>query len=312
MDIGYAGAFLGGVLTLLSPCSALLLPAFFAYAFSTKSRLVARTGLFYLGLLSTLVPLGIFAGVLGSLVTQHRPVLIGVSAALVILLGVAQIAAIRLPSALTPTAGTGSSRLSVFALGTVYGVAGVCTGPILGSILTVAAVGSNAVYGGALLAVFALGMALPLFVLALVWDRLGISGRRWLRPRPFTIGKWSNSWLMIVSGLISVGIGVLLLVSDGTAGLGGVLTVQDQFRAESAATEAAAGIPDLVVAGAATLVLAIGVALYFKSRRNESPMTPQNTPGSVDHKSAPETGSNRTASAVGTGRPKTGMPDDPQ
>ncbi|HSL37639.1 MAG TPA: cytochrome c biogenesis protein CcdA, partial [Arthrobacter sp.] len=66
MDIGYAGAFLGGVLTLLSPCSALLLPAFFAYAFSTKSRLVARTGLFYLGLLSTLVPLGIFAGVLGS------------------------------------------------------------------------------------------------------------------------------------------------------------------------------------------------------------------------------------------------------
>lgn len=269
MDIGYAGAFLGGVLTLLSPCSALLLPAFFAYAFSTKTRLVARTGLFYLGLLSTLVPLGIFAGVLGSLVTEHRAVLVGASAALVILLGAAQISGIRLPSAFAPTARTGTSRLSVFALGTVYGVAGVCTGPILGSILTVAAVGSNAVYGGMLLAIYALGMAVPLFVLALVWDRLGISGRRWLRPRPLTLGRWTNSWPMVVSGIISIGIGALLLLSDGTAGLGGILTVQDQFTTESFAGEAAAGIPDLVVAGAAALALVAGVALYLRNRHNE-------------------------------------------
>ena len=306
MDIGYAGALLGGILTLLSPCSALLLPAFFAYAFSTKTRLVARTGLFYLGLLTTLVPLGVFAGVLGSLVTQHRPALIAVSAAVVILLGAAQIAAIRLPSGLIPAAGTGSSRLSVFALGTVYGVAGVCTGPILGSILTVAAVGSNALYGGTLLAVFALGMAVPLFVLALVWDRLGISGRRWLRPRPFTIGAWSNSWLMIVSGLISVGIGVLLLVSDGTAGLGGVLTVQDQFRAESAATEAAAGIPDLALGGAAALVLAVGVALNFKSRKSDPALADRGLPGAVGRRNTPETAPEGTASAAGPRPPKDG------
>lgn len=269
MDIGYAGAFLGGVLTLLSPCSALLLPAFFAYAFATTTRIVARTGLFYAGLLSTLVPLGVFAGVLGSLVTQHRTVLIGVAAAIVITLGVVQISGIGLPSALAPTARAGTTRMSVFALGTVYGVAGVCTGPILGSILTVAAVGSNAVYGGMLLAVYALGMVVPLFILALVWDSMGISGRRWLRPRPLRLGAWSNSWLMIISGLISIGIGVLLLASDGTAGLGGVLTVREQFTTESIVTETAAGIPDLMVAGAAALALAIGVGLYFKNRRAE-------------------------------------------
>lgn len=269
MDIGYAGAFLGGVLTLLSPCSALLLPAFFAYAFATKTRLVARTGLFYLGLLSTLVPLGVFAGVLGSLVTEHRTVLVGVSAAIVIILGVVQISGIGLPSALAPTVRAGTTRVSVFALGTVYGVAGVCTGPILGSILTVAAVGSNAVYGGMLLSVYALGMASPLFILALIWDKLGISGRRWLRPRPLRLGTWSNSWLMIISGTISIAIGVLLLVSEGTAGLGGVLTVREQFTTESLVTEAAAGIPNLMVAGAATLALAVGVGLYFKNRQAE-------------------------------------------
>ena len=56
--IGILGAFLGGILTLISPCSALLLPAFFAYAFDGFGKLVSRTGLFYLGLCITLVPLG--------------------------------------------------------------------------------------------------------------------------------------------------------------------------------------------------------------------------------------------------------------
>ncbi|MHA7277778.1 cytochrome c biogenesis CcdA family protein [Arthrobacter sp. HLT1-21] len=280
MEIGYAGAFLGGVLTLLSPCSALLLPAFFAYAFSTKSRLLARTGLFYLGLITTLVPLGIFAGALGSLVTQHRSILIMVAATLVIALGVAQIAGIRMPSFVRNNTQAGSSRLSVFVLGTVYGVAGVCTGPILGSILTVAAVGSNALYGGILLAIYALGMALPLFALSLMWDRLGISGRRWLRPRPVTIGRWSNSWIMIISGILSVGIGVLLIVTDGTAGLGGVLTVSDQFQLENAVSGAASGVTNTLFSVGAAGALVIAVILYVRSQRTNSGRASVN-PGSV-------------------------------
>ncbi len=257
------------MLTLLSPCSALLLPAFFAYAFSAKTRLVARTALFYAGLLSTLVPLGVFAGALGSLVTQHRHVLVAVAATLVILLGAAQILGIRLPAAIRNNAQAGSSGLSVFVLGTVYGVAGVCTGPILGSILTVAAVGSNAMYGGILLAIYALGMALPLFALALVWDRLGISGRRWLHPRPLVIGRWSNSWIMVISGILSIGIGVLLLLTDGTAGLGGVLSVGDQFRLETTVSGAASGISNAVFALIAAAVLAVAVVLYLRSQRTQ-------------------------------------------
>ena len=56
MGIGFAGSFLGGLAALLSPCAAMLLPSFFAYAFGdVKGRLVARTGAFYLGMLLTLV-----------------------------------------------------------------------------------------------------------------------------------------------------------------------------------------------------------------------------------------------------------------
>lgn len=265
--IGYAGAFLGGLLTLLSPCSALLLPAFFAYAFSTPTRLVLRTGLFYLGLLSTLVPLGVFAGVFGSLITQHRDLLIAVAAALVILLGLAQIGGVRLPAFSRATAQAGSSRLSVFVLGAVYGVAGVCTGPILGSILTIAAVGGNALYGGILLAIYALGMAVPLFALALFWDRFGIAGRSWLQPRSLRIGRWSNSSTTVLAGLLSLGIGILLLATNGTAGINSVLTVSDQFALENSASAAASGISNSLFTVGALVSLGAAVVLYLRSQR---------------------------------------------
>jgi cytochrome c biogenesis protein CcdA len=58
VEVSYPAAFLGGVLSLLSPCSALLLPAFFAYAFQSRGKLLAKTAVFYLGLATTLVPLG--------------------------------------------------------------------------------------------------------------------------------------------------------------------------------------------------------------------------------------------------------------
>ncbi|MBE0010998.1 MULTISPECIES: cytochrome c biogenesis CcdA family protein [unclassified Arthrobacter] len=270
MVIGYSGAFLGGLLTLLSPCSALLLPAFFAYAFSTKRQLVGRTMLFYAGLLCTLVPLGVFAGTLGSLATTDRHLLIGFAAALMISLGLLQILGVRLPAFVRPRSATRGSGSSIFVLGLAYGVAGACTGPILGSILTVAAAGSNAVYGGILLAIYALGMAVPLFFLAALWDRLGVSGRRWLRPRPITIGRWSNSWVMVVSGTLSIGIGLFLLATDGTASLGGILSVTDQFAVENAARSFAKSIPDVAVLLIILILLAITGAIYLHRRRHSS------------------------------------------
>lgn len=268
MDIGYAGAFFGGILTLFSPCSVMLLPAFFAYAFSSPTRLFARTGVFYLGLIATLVPIGALAGSFGALFTQDRDVFVAIASVVIIALGLVQLSGVRLPSFSRGSGAEGTSKVSVFVLGTVYGVAGVCAGPILGSVLTVAAIGGDAVYGGILLAVYALGMVVPLVVLALVWDRAKISQRKWLRPRSLCIGRWQNSWLMIVSGALSIGIGVLLLVTDGTAGLGGMLTISDQFAAESWALNVSSGVSNLVFSFIAVLSISVIVTVYsIRSRR---------------------------------------------
>lgn len=92
-DVGLAMAFLGGLLALLSPCSALLLPAFFAYSFTSRTRLVARTGVFYAGLCTTLVPLGVAGSFASRLFYGHRDMLVAVGGWTLIVLGVAQVAA---------------------------------------------------------------------------------------------------------------------------------------------------------------------------------------------------------------------------
>ncbi len=226
-DLGYLAALLGGVLALLSPCSALLLPSFFAYAFDGRGRLLARTGVFYLGLAATLVPLGVGSTAAGALFTQHRATVILIAGWVIIGFGVAMILgrgfafgpAARLQQRLVNRGGW----VGVFGLGATYGLAGFCSGPILGAVLTIAAVGGQPVRGGALLAVYALGMAAPLFVLAALWQRLQLDRRRWLRGRAFTVGRLHLHTTSLISGLLFVAIGVLFLVFDGTGALGGLL-----------------------------------------------------------------------------------------
>lgn len=97
MTIGFAAAFFGGVLTLLSPCSAMLLPGFFAYAFASKRRIVGRTGVFYLGLVSTLVPLGVAAASVGVFFNANRGLVTSIGGGLLIIFGVLQLAGVSIP-----------------------------------------------------------------------------------------------------------------------------------------------------------------------------------------------------------------------
>jgi cytochrome c biogenesis protein CcdA len=222
VEASFLASFLGGLLSLLSPCSALLLPAFFAYAFQSRGVLVGRTAVFYLGLCATLVPLGMGISAVGSLVYGHRSTLITVSGLVIVALGLIQASGggfafgpiERLRGGIR-----GSSLLSTFALGAVYGFAGFCSGPILGAILTVAATSGSAIRGAGLLAVYAAGMAAPLFVMALLWDRLDLGRRRWLRGRGISLGPLRLHTTNLLSGLMFVAIGILFIVSEGTSSL---------------------------------------------------------------------------------------------
>lgn len=266
-SIGIAGAILGGILTLLSPCSAILLPAFFANAFGATKTIITRCGLFILGLMTTLIPMGLFAGTIGGLFRNYRTELILVTAVLLISLGLIQILGVPLP-ALGQYRTASTTGLSMYLLGLVYVIAGICAGPILGAVLTVAAAGGSAIYGGLLLAAYALGMGIPLLVLSLLWRPLGDKLQNWLRPRELKIGSWRNSWISLISGVISLAIGLFLgIFGDGLQGIQ-FLDATEQAKLEDNALTISAGISDVltVLAIAIIAILAVAYAGYRNAK----------------------------------------------
>lgn len=266
MDIGLLSAFLGGVLTLLSPCSAMLLPAFFSYAFASPKALLARTGVFYLGLITTLVPLGVLAGTLGAFVNAHRFTFVTIASIVVIILGVVMLLNIPVPFLARGAASEGTSVAAVYALGTVYGLAGVCAGPLLGAVLTVAAVSGNALTGGLITLVFAAGMALPLLLLSLLWGRLPFV-KRLIRPREVKVGRWRNTWTGIIGGALTVAVGILLLATGGTTALSGILGASDQASLEGTVLQEAGRVPDLLIVGTVLVVSLAGWVIVHVQRK---------------------------------------------
>jgi cytochrome c biogenesis protein CcdA len=278
VEVSFLASFLGGLLSLLSPCSALLLPAFFAYAFLSRGELVGRTVVFYLGLCATLVPLGMGISAVSALVYGHRSILITVSGLLIIAFGVVQLAGGGFsfgPIERLREKIKGTSIVTTFCLGAVYGFAGFCSGPILGAVLTVAASSGSALRGAGLLAAYAAGMAAPLFLLALFWDRLDLGHHRWLRGRGVSLGGLRLHTTNLLSGMMFVAIGLLFIASEGTSGLealyasGGATDLT--FSAEPRVEALSEGVPISVTLAVLGVLLAGSLVYGFLRRYTKKP-----------------------------------------
>ncbi len=290
VEVSYLASFLGGLLSLLSPCSALLLPAFFAYAFQSRGELVRRTLVFYVGLAVTLVPLGMGIAAVSQLVYGYRGALILGSGILIIAFGVVQLLGRGFTiGPLERLRGRikGDSLPATFALGAVYGFAGFCSGPILGAVLTVAAASGTASTGALLLAIYAAGMAAPLFLMALLWDRFDLGRRRWLRGREVSLGSLRFHTTNLISGLLFIVIGVLFIVYEGTSALEGVYASNGATDLAFAAQQWANGLAGNPVAAVAIPVFIIGLVLLLLKRRREMPKPPPDVAPDAEPKAEP-------------------------
>ncbi|WP_036542095.1 cytochrome c biogenesis CcdA family protein, partial [Nocardia cyriacigeorgica] len=226
MDIGLLAAFAGGTLALLSPCAALLMPAFFASTIGSGPRLLLHGAVFYVGLLTVLVPVGVGAGALGTLFVTHRQAIVLVASLVLVVLGAAQALGFGFdPARLLPAgadlhaqAASKTGLVKTVLLGAASGIAGFCAGPILGAVLTLAAARGDTLAAGVMLAVYGAGMVLPLLLIAALWQRLGARGRRFLRGRSFTVLGRELHTTSVVTGLLIVGVGVLFWTTNGLVG----------------------------------------------------------------------------------------------
>lgn len=223
MDISLISAFIGGILALLSPCAALLLPAFFGSTVGAGSRLVLHGLTFYVGMLLVLIPLGMGAGTLGALFTAHRSLIVLIASLILIILGIVQFFGLGFdPAKLLPGADAARNRSAMatgwtktFLLGATSGIAGVCAGPILGAVLTLAATKGSVILGGVMLAVYGAGMVVPLFLIAALWGRMGTRSRSVLRGGSVVVFGRRLPVVSMITGLLMIVIGIIFWVTNG-------------------------------------------------------------------------------------------------
>jgi len=175
-------AFVGGVVSFVSPCTLPILPAYFAFATqSGRSRIAVNTVAFMLGVALMFSLLGASASALGQLVIQSQELLLLFGGAIVMLFGVMSLLGkgfTGVGNKSNATANTGARGSFVFGLTFSLGWSS-CVGPILGVVLTLAASTGNVARGMLLLFIYAIGLGLPLIIVSTFFGRASRKSLFW-------------------------------------------------------------------------------------------------------------------------------------
>jgi len=213
-------AFAAGLLSFLSPCVLPLIPSYVGFLTGMSVEEAERhrgTALlhgiwFVAGFSLVFVLLGAAASAVGNLLRDYQVWLGRIGGVLLILFGVYLLGILR-PAFLMREWRIQLARkpIGYFGSGVVgftFGAAWTpCIGPILGGILTLAATQAGLGRGVALLAAYALGLALPFLVTALALDRFLVWFQRF---RPYIL------WVDRIAGALLVLLGILLVTDSFT------------------------------------------------------------------------------------------------
>jgi cytochrome c-type biogenesis protein len=211
-------AFGAGFLSFLAPCVLPLVPGYLSAVSSIEAdrlgepgaarRVVRASVPFVAGLVAVFVLLGAAAAAIGLSVARNQFLLEQIAGFVLIVFGLAFMGLLPWPQRLLGAGLVQDARRrgSSFLLGGAFAVcAAPCIGPVLGSILVLAGDSSTVWEGSALLAVYALGLAVPfLLVAALFAPAMGA----FRRVRDHYVA------IQVGSGLVMVALGALLFAGE--------------------------------------------------------------------------------------------------
>lgn len=179
----FLGTYVAGFLMFLAPCTLPLVPGFLTVLVGkeqNRRRLMHATALFCAGFSIVFILLGIFAGFAGAVLSAERW-LKPLSGLIIIIYSLMLLNIIRpyffigrknfsIPKMFIPGSKRGALLLGMlFSLGW-----SPCVGPIVASVLLIAATEGTALLGALLLFVFSLGLATPFFLSALFFSHLSV------------------------------------------------------------------------------------------------------------------------------------------
>jgi cytochrome c-type biogenesis protein len=214
-------ALFAGVLSFLSPCVLPIVPPYLAFmagasiddisAGQADERRIVRSALFFvLGLSTVFLFLGLAASAFGQIFLQYQREMSIVAGVVIVLFGLHFLGILRIPilyrEARFEARSETGSMIGAYVLGLAFAFGWTpCIGPVLGSILSLAAQEGSVGRGMTLMGAYAVGLGVP-FLLAAMFLRHFLGVMRGMRRHMGTIER--------VMGVLLVGVGILLLTGS--------------------------------------------------------------------------------------------------
>ncbi len=188
-ELTYLVAAGGGLASFLSPCVLPLVPAYLCLIAGTSfeqleqsssteggsainMRVLGMSILFVLGFSTIFILLGASASAVNRLLLQHMDILSKIAGIVIIIFGIHMTGLVRIPILYREARFNSIEKpqgwFGAYIIGLAFGFGWTpCIGPILGTILAIAASESSLTYGVSMLSVYAAGLGIPFLLAAL-------------------------------------------------------------------------------------------------------------------------------------------------
>lgn len=211
-----SSVFIAGLLSFFSPCILPVLPVYLGFFGEEKSKTLSypilKAIFFVTGLSTSFILLGFGAGALGKIL--YGKWFLVVCGIVVIILGVHQTGFIQLPflnrdKRVHLDRTKKSDMLGSYLLGFTFSFGWTpCVGPVLATVLGIAATKGSVLYGGFLMMFYSLGLVIPFLIMA-VFSNYLLSRIKLLYKHMKTI--------KILGGVLIILMGILLMTGKVTS-----------------------------------------------------------------------------------------------
>jgi len=197
-------AFVAGVAALFAPCCiGVLLPSYLANVFKEKYKIFFMTFVFFLGMLTVFLPIGLGASLLAQLFSQYHNVIFTIGGIFLFILGLSMLFGKKLGAPTTVRDSFKKYVTSVYLLGIFSAIATTCCAPVLAGVLVLSMASGTFVWGVIYTLAYVVGMTLPLFIIALFLDKYNLTEKIARARKKITLRLGSINWDVTISELVS-------------------------------------------------------------------------------------------------------------